>query len=150
MLSSSLTDFLSLAQRLMSTDQRLWELVKGRDGGEWAGKWNKEVERFLGDKKVKEYFEVVWRIGGNVPTELRSILVSHTLNPFSKVLATDSCIPNYRRISSLDSTTSSVTPPFRLKQFLVSSTRILRFENRISLATLPSRVRSALYSLLLR
>ena len=82
MLPSSSTDFLSLAQRLMSTDQRLWELVKGREGGEWAGKWNQEVERFLGDKKVKEYFEGVWRIGGNVPTELRSILVSFPRDPF--------------------------------------------------------------------
>jgi len=85
MLPSSLTDFLSFAKRLMSTDQRLWELVKGREGGEWAGKWNKEVERFLGDKKVKEYFEGVWRIGGNVPTELRSILVSFPRNPFLKL-----------------------------------------------------------------
>jgi hypothetical protein len=78
MLPSSLSDFTSLAQRLMTTDQRLWELVKGSQAGNWAKEWNDEVDRFLAEKKVKEYFEGVWRVGGNVPTELRSILVSHS------------------------------------------------------------------------
>ncbi|GAA5883860.1 hypothetical protein JCM16303_007421 [Sporobolomyces ruberrimus] len=74
MLPSSLTDFLALAERLMTTDQRLWELVKGQEAGIWAQEWNVEVERFLKEKRVKEYFEGVWRLGGNVPTELRCIL----------------------------------------------------------------------------
>ncbi|GAA5953539.1 hypothetical protein JCM3765_005067 [Sporobolomyces pararoseus] len=86
MLPSSLTDFTALAQRLLSTDQKLWELVKGSQAGAWAKQWNVEVERFLGEKKVKEYFEGVWRLGGNVPTELRSIL-THFLSRLDYKLA---------------------------------------------------------------
>ncbi|GAA5892507.1 uncharacterized protein JCM6883_007382 [Sporobolomyces salmoneus] len=74
MLPSSLTSFLTLTQNLLSTDSRLWELVKGQQAGEWAKAWNGEVERWLGEKKVKEYFEGVWRVGGNTPTELRATL----------------------------------------------------------------------------
>lgn len=85
MLPSSLTDFLALAERLMTTDQRLWELVKGQEAGIWAQEWNVEVERFLKEKRVKEYFEGVWRLGGNVPTELRCILVSSLLLRQSQV-----------------------------------------------------------------
>ncbi|GAA5975210.1 hypothetical protein JCM5350_000185 [Sporobolomyces pararoseus] len=86
MLPSSFIDFTTLAQRLLSTDQKLWELVKGSQAGTWAKEWNVEVERFLADKKVKEYFEGVWRLGGNVPTELRSIL-THFLSRLDHKLA---------------------------------------------------------------
>jgi len=107
MLRSSLTDFTSLAQRLMTTDQRLWELVKGSQAGIWAKEWNVEVERFLAEKKVKEYFESVWRVGGNVPTEVRSILVSHsTLFDIRSIDLTFEEL-DFRPISSHDSITNS-------------------------------------------
>ncbi|GAA6005036.1 hypothetical protein JCM11491_002316 [Sporobolomyces phaffii] len=86
MLPSSHSVFTSLAKRLLSTDQRLWHLVKGAEAGQWAQEWNQEVERFLGEKRVKEYLEGVWRIHGNVPTELRSIL-THFLSKLDHKLA---------------------------------------------------------------
>lgn len=75
--SSSLTSFISLGKRLMKADERVWELTRGTgsDEAQWAKKWNEEVERFWGVKKVREYMERVWMVGGNVPTELRSVLV---------------------------------------------------------------------------
>ncbi|GAA6061173.1 hypothetical protein JCM10212_005759 [Sporobolomyces blumeae] len=77
MLPSSLDAFVSLAKRLMQADEHLYSFVerRGQNGREWAERWNAEVERFLSDKKTAEYFEAVWRVHGNVPTELRSILV---------------------------------------------------------------------------
>ncbi|GAA5823491.1 hypothetical protein JCM11251_000653 [Rhodosporidiobolus azoricus] len=74
--SSSLSSLTSLGKRLMQSDVRAWELTRGEGSGEgqWAKKWNDEVERFWAGKKVKEYMERVWMVGGNVPTELRSVL----------------------------------------------------------------------------
>ncbi|GAA5927780.1 origin recognition complex subunit 4 [Sporobolomyces koalae] len=89
MLPSSLSDFMSLAKRLMSADQRLWELVKGAEAGQWASRWNREVERFLEEKKVKDHFEGIWRISGNVPTELRSVL-THFLSRLDHKLCNSS------------------------------------------------------------
>ncbi|GAA6051251.1 hypothetical protein JCM3770_005896 [Rhodotorula araucariae] len=71
---SSFTAFGELAARLLRADERAWELVRGREGKEWASDWNREVERFLAEKKVVEYLNRLWSIHGNVPTELRSAL----------------------------------------------------------------------------
>ncbi|BGP39151.1 origin recognition complex subunit 4 [Rhodotorula kratochvilovae] len=71
---SSFTAFGEHAARLLRADERAWELVRGREGKEWAKEWNEEVERFLKEKKVVEYLNRLWSIHGNVPTELRSAL----------------------------------------------------------------------------
>ncbi|BGP15161.1 hypothetical protein JCM10213_008699 [Rhodosporidiobolus nylandii] len=74
--SNSLSAFTALGQRLMKADERAWELERGSgaEGKAWAEEWNKEVERFWGEKKVEAYMERVWTVYGNVPTELRSVL----------------------------------------------------------------------------
>ncbi|GAA5959511.1 hypothetical protein JCM21900_004525 [Sporobolomyces salmonicolor] len=74
MLPSTFTAFVETGKRLMRADQRAWKLVKGEEAGEWAAKWNDEVERFWKQKKVGEYMDRLWKAHGNVPTELRSTL----------------------------------------------------------------------------
>ncbi|GAA5889820.1 hypothetical protein JCM5296_002352 [Sporobolomyces johnsonii] len=74
MLPSTFTAFVETGKRLMRADQRAWELVKGEEAGEWAAKWNAEVDRFWKEKKVGEYMDRLWKAHGNVPTELRSTL----------------------------------------------------------------------------
>ncbi|BGP31245.1 origin recognition complex subunit 4 [Rhodotorula toruloides] len=75
---SSFSAFTDLAKRLLRADEEVWEERKGGEGREWAERWNAEVERFLKEKKVVDYFTRMWQIHGNVPTELRSSL-SHLL-----------------------------------------------------------------------
>ncbi|GAA6016073.1 hypothetical protein JCM10207_004433 [Rhodosporidiobolus poonsookiae] len=72
--SSSLTSFTSLGKRLLKADERAWELERGVEGKDWAARWNEEVERWCGEKKVREYMERVWMMSGGLPTELRSSL----------------------------------------------------------------------------
>ncbi|EGU12890.1 Origin recognition complex subunit 4 [Rhodotorula toruloides ATCC 204091] len=75
---SSFSAFTDLAKRLLRSDEEAWKEKRGEEGTEWAERWNAEVERFLKEKKVVDYFTRMWQIYGNVPTELRSSL-SHLL-----------------------------------------------------------------------
>ncbi|GAA5970567.1 hypothetical protein JCM11641_007354 [Rhodosporidiobolus odoratus] len=94
---NSLTAFTELGKRLMRADERAWELERGSgdEGKQWAVEWNEEVERFWAEKKVKEFFERVWMVGGNVPTELRSVLshMLYTLDYRSRLPPPSSPIP---------------------------------------------------------
>lgn len=89
---SSFTAFCELGKRLLLVeDQQVAEQ-------DWASAWNAEVEvsffgftsragrdcspahpflqRFFAEKRVVEYLRRMWSINGNVPTEIRSTLVS--------------------------------------------------------------------------
>ncbi|GAA6031209.1 hypothetical protein JCM8097_004062 [Rhodosporidiobolus ruineniae] len=95
--SSSLDAFLALAKRLMRADERLWELERGSgsEEHEWAKGWNEAVEVFVEGKKVEEYLERVWMVGGNVPTELRGVIshIFYRLDYLSRQSASFSPIP---------------------------------------------------------